>query len=128
MVKEALRLAEAERNGPLREVLLSTSAVVFFACPHRPSDHSTLAKAIKSMASATLGVDVDDPVLEELSGANSIEVELGRHSFLRMWNDYNFRVKTFQESIVPSYRFLPLRADAVGGPVSSLWTSLTLTD
>ncbi|KAK0649120.1 hypothetical protein B0T16DRAFT_349714 [Cercophora newfieldiana] len=112
LVKEALRLSELERDGPLKEVLLSTSGVVFLGCPHRATEHSTLADAIKSMAAITFRVDSQDLVLDHLSGASSAEAELGRQAFVRMWNDYNFKVKTFQESIVPSYRFLELRAEA----------------
>ncbi|KAK5651473.1 hypothetical protein OQA88_12480 [Cercophora sp. LCS_1] len=112
VVKEALRLSEMERDGPLKEVLLSTSAVVFLGSPHRATEHSTLADAIKSMAAVTFRVDSHDLVLQHLSGASSLDAELGRQSFVRIWNDYNFRVKTFQESIIPSYRFLDLRAEA----------------
>ncbi|KAK3345965.1 hypothetical protein B0T25DRAFT_266517 [Lasiosphaeria hispida] len=112
VVKEALRLSEAEREGPVKEILLSTSGVVFLGCPHRATDHSTLGDAIKSMASITFRVDSHDLVLQHLSGADSIEAELGRQAFVRIWNDYNFKVKTFQESIIPSYRFLELRAEA----------------
>jgi protein SERAC1 len=118
-----LRLSESERDGPLKEVLLSTSGVVFLGCPHRATEHSTLADAIKSMAGVTFRVDSQDLVLDHLSGASSVEAELGRQAFIRMWNDYNFKVKTFQESIIPSYRFLELRAEAVsdfGTPTSSL--------
>lgn len=92
---------------------MSTSGVVFLGCPHRATEHSTLADAIKSMAAITFRVDSQDLVLEHLSGASSAEAELGRQAFVRIWNDYNFKVKTFQESIVPSYRFLELRAEAV---------------
>jgi hypothetical protein len=72
-------VSEAERDGPLKEVLLSTSAVVFIGCPHRATEHSTLADAVKSMASITLRVESNDVVLQELSGVNSVEVELGRN-------------------------------------------------
>lgn len=112
LVKEVFRLADSERDGPLKEVLLSTTGVVFLGCPHRATEHSTLADAIKSMAAATFCLDPHDLVLEHLSGATSVEAELGRQAFVRIWNDYNFKVKTFQESIVPSYRFLELRAEA----------------
>ena len=64
------------------------------------------------MASATFRLDAQDPVLQQLSGANSLQAELGRQTFVRLWNDFNFAVKTFQESIVP-YRFMELRAEAV---------------
>ena len=49
------------------------------------------------MASVTLKVPAMDPVLKDLTGADGFELDLGRESFIRMWNDYNFKVKTFQE-------------------------------
>ncbi|KAM7196341.1 hypothetical protein V8F33_006250 [Rhypophila sp. PSN 637] len=114
LVKEALRIAEAERDGPLKEILQSTAGVVFMACPHRMSERSSLGDAIKSMASVTLQVDPNDQVLQELSGAKNIQSEIGRQAFLRIWNDYNFKVKTFQESVVLSYRLLEVRVEASG--------------
>ncbi|KAK3690513.1 hypothetical protein B0T22DRAFT_424409 [Podospora appendiculata] len=117
---EVLRLAEAERDGPSREVLLSTSGVVFLACPHRSTDRSTLADAIRSMASVTLNVDANDTVLQELSGANNVDVELGQQAFVRIWNDYNFRVKTFQESVILSYRILEIRVEATTRRLASI--------
>jgi protein SERAC1 len=105
-----LRLSEATSDGPYKRILLSTSAVVFFGSPHRGD---RLADAVASMAGLTLGVDPGDTVLHQLSGASSIELELGRLAFVRIWNDYNFKVKTFQESLIPSWRFSELRAEAV---------------
>jgi hypothetical protein len=106
-------LSEAERDGPLKEVLLSTSAVVFLGSPHRGTEHCNLGDAVRSMASVTLAADPNDPVLRELCGANTVEVELGRQTFVRLWNDYNFKVKSFQESIIPSYQYPELRAETV---------------
>jgi hypothetical protein len=94
--------------------LLSTSAVVFLGSPHRGTEHCSLGDAIRSMAGVTLPVDPNDPVLHELCGANSVGVEQGRQTFVRLWNDYNFKVKTFQESIIPSYQYPELRAETVG--------------
>ncbi|KAK4187864.1 hypothetical protein QBC35DRAFT_219195 [Podospora australis] len=111
LVKEALRLADNERDGPLKEVLLSTSAVIFLSCPHRATDNYSLGDAIKSMASVTLPIDSNDPVLQQLCGANSIEAELGRQTFFRLWNDYNFKVKTFQEAVFPCHRDSELQPD-----------------
>ncbi|KAK4177158.1 hypothetical protein QBC36DRAFT_372366 [Triangularia setosa] len=112
MVKEILRLAEIERDGPLKDVLLSTSAVVFMGSPHRATEHSSLGGAVTSMASVTLSVDPDDPVLPQLCGGNNVEIELGRQTFIRQWNEYNFRVKTFQESVIPSFADANERAAA----------------
>lgn len=120
-------MSDFERDGPLKEVLWSTSGVIFLGSPHRATEHSTLADAIKSMAAITFRVDSHDLVLHHLCGASSVEAELGRKAFARLWNDYNFKVKTFQESIIPSYRFLDLRAEAVSWHrVPCLpWLSLT---
>ncbi|KAH6649564.1 hypothetical protein F5144DRAFT_479076 [Chaetomium tenue] len=106
-----LRLSEAERDGPLKGILLSTSAVIFLGGPHRGTEHCNLGDAILSMASVTLPIDPSDPVLHELCGTNSAQVELSRQTFIRLWNDYNFKVKTFQESIIPSYQHPELRAE-----------------
>jgi hypothetical protein len=115
---QLLRLSEAERDGPLKRILLSTSAVVFLGSPHRGTEHCSLGDAVRSMASATTLpiIDPTDPVLSELCGANDARrVELGRQEFVRLWNDYNFRVKTFQESVIPSYEYPELRAETVSG-------------
>mgnify|MGYP007135344673 CR=1 FL=1 len=66
------------------------------------------------MVSVTLPtLDPNDPVLEDLCGINSVTTELGRQMFVRLWKSYNFRVKTFQESIIPSYQNPELRAETV---------------
>ncbi|KAK4095900.1 S-adenosyl-L-methionine-dependent methyltransferase [Parathielavia hyrcaniae] len=111
LVKELLRLSEAERDGPLKEVLLSASAAVFLGSPHRATGHCSLRDAIRSMAGTTSGVGPDDPVLRQLCGASGAEAELGRRAFVRLWNGYNFRVKTFQESVVASHRYPELRPE-----------------
>lgn len=51
------------------------------------------------MASTTLKVAADDAVLRDLSGAVSANLNLNRLAFLRLWNNYNFRVKTFHEKV-----------------------------
>ncbi|KAB5536250.1 hypothetical protein GE09DRAFT_344644 [Coniochaeta sp. 2T2.1] len=112
LVKEVLRLSEQVNDGPVKSVLLSTSAIIFLGCPHRSSEHARLGDAIRSMASMTLGVDSRDPALRDLSGSASLEMELGRQAFTRMWNNYNFSVKTYQESMVSGTKFLEIRAEA----------------
>ncbi|KAK3994492.1 hypothetical protein QBC44DRAFT_44695 [Cladorrhinum sp. PSN332] len=121
VVKEVLRLSEAERDGPLKEVLLATSAVIFLGSPHRATEHSSLGDAVKSMASATLPIDSEDPVLQQLCGSNTIEIELGRQTFVRLWNDYNFKVKTFQESIIPIYSRAEERASTTIRRIASFF-------
>ncbi|KAK0716708.1 hypothetical protein B0T21DRAFT_65907 [Apiosordaria backusii] len=119
MVKEILRVADIERDGALKDVLLSTCAVVFLGCPHRATEHSSLGGAVNNMASVTLSVEPDDPVLPQLCGGNSVEVEQGRQTFIRQWNEFNFRVKTFQESVIPSFADADERAAATIRRLSS---------
>jgi hypothetical protein len=125
---QLLRLSELERDGPLKEIILSTTGVVFFASPHRATEHCALLDAIKSMAGATSQMDPQDPVLQQLSGADSLLAELGRQTFVRLWNDFNFRVKTFQESIIPTYRFRELRVEAVSVPLLCICVQADILD
>ncbi|KAK4222399.1 hypothetical protein QBC38DRAFT_519237 [Podospora fimiseda] len=121
VVKEVLRLSEAERDGPLKEILLATSAVIFLGSPHRATEQSSLGDAVKSMASTTLPIDPEDPVSQQLCGGNSIELELGRQTFVRLWNYYNFKVKTFQEAILPIYPRAEERAEITMRHIASFF-------
>lgn len=51
------------------------------------------------MASVCLDIPAGDHALQYLTGTSGFEIDLGREAFARMWNDYNFRVKTFQENL-----------------------------
>jgi protein SERAC1 len=83
----------------MRDLIQSTLAVIFMACPHRDSQYGKLSDAVISMASTILRTRADDPVLQDLSGANSAMLNVARQSFVRLWNDYNFRVRTYQENV-----------------------------
>jgi hypothetical protein len=70
------------------------------------------------MAAVTLRGAADgagDPVLRELCGAGDGggNAEKGRLAFARLWNAYNFRVKTFQESVVAGWQSAELRVETV---------------
>ncbi|KEZ38880.1 hypothetical protein SAPIO_CDS10192 [Scedosporium apiospermum] len=99
IVKEVLRRSEADFETHARDLLPSTSAVIFLACPHRASEHAKLTDAVRSMASVCLDIPAGDHALQYLTGTSGFEIDLGREAFARMWNDYNFRVKTFQENL-----------------------------
>ncbi|PKS04937.1 hypothetical protein jhhlp_008303 [Lomentospora prolificans] len=99
IVKEVLRRSEADFETHMRDLLPSTSAVIFLACPHRASEHAKLTDAVRSMASVCLDIPATDQALQYLTGTSGFELDLGREAFTRMWNDYNFRVKTFQEEL-----------------------------
>ena len=83
----------------MKDLVQSTLAVLFVGCPHRDAQHGRLSDAVVSMAGAVLRSDPSDPVLQDLSGANSAMLNLGRQAFVRLWNDYNFRVRTYQENV-----------------------------
>jgi len=81
----------------MRDILNSTLSVIFMGSPHRDTQYGRMDDAVRSMGSAMLKVDGDDSVLNDVSGANRASLNLGRHVFIRLWNDYNFKVKTYQE-------------------------------
>ncbi len=94
---QVLRRSESMDEPSMKDILQSLLAVLFLGCPHRDSQHGKIGDAVKSMAATMLRVDFEDPVLQDLSGANSPNLNLGRQAFIRLWNDYNFRVRTYQE-------------------------------
>jgi hypothetical protein len=77
--------------------LTSTNSVIFLGTPHRGSDSAGYADVVRAVASAVLRMDTSDVVLKALSGANSPELQLGRESFIRLWRQKQFYVKTFRE-------------------------------
>ena len=95
---QMLRLSESMSEPCMKDIVQSTLAVIFMGCPHRDSERGSLSDAIRSMAGAMLRVDSEDMVLQDLCGVNSALPNLGRQSFIRLWNDYNFRVLTYHEN------------------------------
>ncbi|CAK7214257.1 hypothetical protein SEUCBS140593_002121 [Sporothrix eucalyptigena] len=98
ILKEMLCRAEASDDLARKDVLQSLAGIVFLGSPHRDSQYGTLQDAVKHLAGLSLGVSPQDAVLQDLSGANMLALESGRLNFVRLWNDYNFRVKTFHEA------------------------------
>ncbi len=66
--------------------MLSTLAVIFMGSPHRDSEHGKLGDAVRSMASAMFQADANDRALQELAGADSALLQLGRQAFIRLWH------------------------------------------
>lgn len=105
VVKELLCRAEVSDDPSRKDVLQSLAGVVFLGSPHRDSQYGTLQDAVKHLAGLALGVSPHDEVLQDLCGVTdnsrsrqTSAIEIGRQAFVRLWNDYNFRVKTFQEA------------------------------
>ncbi|KAL1904135.1 hypothetical protein Sste5344_010159 [Sporothrix stenoceras] len=105
VVKELLCRAEVSDEPSPKDVLQSLAGVVFLGSPHRDSQYGTLQDAVKHLAGLSLGVNPNDEVLQDLCGVTdnsrsrqTSALEIGRQTFVRLWNDYNFRVRTFQEA------------------------------
>jgi hypothetical protein len=98
-VKEVLRRSNESTQGILKDIVSSTSAVVFLGTPHRGSHKlAHIGDVFRRTASVILRVDSNDTILRTL-GADSPELELGRESFIILWRKYGFSVKTFQEAL-----------------------------
>lgn len=103
-----LRLASSFSDTSSPSLLASLAGVVFLGAPLRDTDYGSMVIAMKSMASATTGVALDDVVLAELLGDDVVAGEArdprghpaqrGREAFEAVWREYNFRAKTFRET------------------------------
>lgn len=102
-----LRLASSFSDTSSPSLLASLAGVVFFGAPLRDTNYGSMVIAMKSMAAATTGVALDDPVLAELlddvfvTDNHEFQEHLaqrGREAFEAVWREYNFRVKTFRET------------------------------
>lgn len=102
ILKEALLQAEKSNSSEFRDIVVYTTAVVYFGTPHREDGDSLSFSGVVEAAAASIirtqNLDLlplepreNDPKLY-----NSLEV--ARQSFILQWEVYNFRVKTFAEN------------------------------
>ncbi|KAH6840786.1 hypothetical protein B0I37DRAFT_347260 [Chaetomium sp. MPI-CAGE-AT-0009] len=98
VVKEMLaQSAMATEEGP-RNIVDSTSAVVFLGTPHRGSPElAALGEWARSLIS-TLRMETNDAILNALN-LRTTDLERAQESFSALWFKYDFRVKTFQEGL-----------------------------
>lgn len=93
-------LAESDSllETPFREVAKFTRAVIFLGTPHRGSqDVAALGEVMRSVVSA-LGMETSAVNLHAL-GLKTSDLERAQEDFSKVWQKYNFRVKTFQEGL-----------------------------
>jgi protein SERAC1 len=84
---------------PHKDIVTSTSAVVFLGTPHRGSeDMAGLGEAVRKIAATILRMDTNSAALDAL-GLKSTDLQRCQESFSRLWSTYDFRVKTFQEGL-----------------------------
>lgn len=105
-----LRLASTFSDTQSDHLLAAIAGIVFLGAPLRGTGYGNIIAAIKSMASATTGISEDDVVLAELLGGdehlheNESLARLGCEAFEKVWMDFNFRVKTFSETMMQDSR------------------------
>lgn len=97
-----LRLASNFLDTDDEGLLASIAGIVFLGCPLRNTSYGSTTVAMKSIASALTQAPRNDEVLGELLGGDDAAhlTGLGCEAFESVWKKYNFRVKTYRETIV----------------------------
>ncbi|TFA98930.1 Protein SERAC1 [Trichoderma ghanense] len=94
MLAESLSLPET----PFVNIVKSTAAVIFLGTPHRGSqDVAALGEVMRSVVSA-LGMETS-PVNLHALGLKTSDLERAQEDFSKLWQKYDFHVKTFQEGL-----------------------------
>ncbi|KAJ9157383.1 hypothetical protein NKR23_g717 [Pleurostoma richardsiae] len=98
VVKEMLSNSDTSPDRDLKNVVESTTAVIFLGTPHRGSqDLAGLGDTIRKAASM-ISMDTNRSALDALGLKNS-DLERCQESFSHIWSSYDFHVKTFQEAL-----------------------------
>jgi hypothetical protein len=97
-VKDVLRRSNESTQNILKDIVSSTSAVVFLGTPHRGSVKLAHRVSVPGIASVRLRLDSQYSLFRAL-GPDSPELELGRELFISLWRKYRFSVKTFEEGL-----------------------------
>ncbi|KAH8900680.1 hypothetical protein GQ53DRAFT_616883, partial [Thozetella sp. PMI_491] len=99
IVKETLHYSSVSSEDPHRDILLSTSAVVFLGTPHRGSQKfASYGEFVRQVAASIMRADTSTVILDAL-GLRSSDLERCQESFSRLWSENDFRVKTFKEGL-----------------------------
>lgn len=98
VVKEMLATSSNSNDSWLKNVVTSTSAVIFLGTPHRGSGElATLGDRARSMLSA-FRMKTNPAILDALR-LKTKDLERAQEAFSTVWGQYDFRVKTFQEGL-----------------------------
>ncbi|EMT73423.1 Protein SERAC1 [Fusarium odoratissimum] len=123
LVKEMLALSSTSSTPSLKGIIESTAAVVFLGTPHRGSPElSAIGEWARSMLSS-LKFQTTSTILDTL-GLKTTDLERAHEAFCRLWYQYDFRVKTFQESFgltgidlgVLGNKVVPHESSLIGDP------------
>ncbi|CAJ0555330.1 Ff.00g053950.m01.CDS01 [Fusarium sp. VM40] len=95
LVKEMLALSSTSETSA-QGVVEWTKAIIFLGTPHRGSpEFSKIGERARSILSS-LRFQTAAAILDTLRQGNT-DLQRAHESFTRLWQRYNFRVKTFQE-------------------------------
>lgn len=98
VVKEMLASSSNSNDSWLKNVVTSTSAVIFLGTPHRGSGElATLGDRARSMISA-FRIKTNPAILDALR-LKTKDLERAQEAFSTVWSQFDFRVKTFQEGL-----------------------------
>ncbi|TVY63418.1 Ankyrin repeat domain-containing protein 50 [Fusarium oxysporum f. sp. cubense] len=118
-----LALSSTSEAPKHKGVIESTAAVVFLGTPHRGSPElSAIGEWARSMLSS-LKFQTTSTILDSL-GLKTTDLERAHEAFCRLWHQYDFQVKTFQESFgltgidlgVLGNKVVPHESSLIGDP------------
>ncbi|KAF5533272.1 integral membrane protein PTH11 [Fusarium phyllophilum] len=123
LVKEMLAISSTSDNQTHKGVIESTAAIIFLGTPHRGSPElSAIGEWARSMLSS-LKFQTTSTILDTL-GLKTTDLERAHEAFCRLWYQYDFQVKTFQESFgltgidlgVLGNKVVPHESSLIGDP------------
>ncbi|KAI6754905.1 hypothetical protein HG530_012657 [Fusarium avenaceum] len=98
IVKEMLSRSSSSTESEYQNIIESIAAVIFLGTPHRGSvDIAAIGELVRSLVSG-LGIATTPIILDSL-GLKNTELERAQEDFSRLWQTYDFKVKTFQEGL-----------------------------
>jgi len=98
VVKEMLAQSSTATDDGLKNIVDSTSSVIFLGTPHRGSPGLAAVGEWARSFVGTLGMESNDAILNALS-LKTTDLERAQESFSSIWLKHDFRVKTFQEGL-----------------------------
>ncbi|QPC71902.1 hypothetical protein HYE68_002654 [Fusarium pseudograminearum] len=118
-----LALSSTSWSREHRNIVESTAAITFLGTPHRGSPElSAIGEWARSVLS-TLYFQTANAMLDAL-GLKTTDLERAHEAFVRIWHEYDFQVKTFQESLgltgidlgVLGNKVVPHESSLIGDP------------
>ncbi|KAM0209156.1 hypothetical protein ACHAQD_011321 [Fusarium lateritium] len=93
-----LSRSSSSTESQYQNIVESTAAVIFLGTPHRGSvDVAAIGELLRSLVSG-LGITTTPVILDSL-GMKNTDLERAQEDFSRLWQRYDFKVKTFQEGL-----------------------------